>query len=140
MTRITRTGARLAALAVGGVLLAGCGTTEPTVTPRPVAADAPTPSLAAEFGVALLRKAEREIAARGKRAIRRSGAELHFIDVSCAGRDERRFTCETVARMRFGDRCRTVESTQRGFVRPDGDHDWTDRTVNARANDSELCP
>ena len=140
MTRSTRTSARLAALAIGGGLLAGCGTTESTVSPRPVAAAATTPSLDGEFGVALLRKAERETTARGKRAIRRAGAELQFIDVSCAADDARRFTCETVARSRFGDHCGTVESTQRGLVLPDGGYDWAARTVKDRANDSRLCP
>ena len=138
MTRTTSTGARLAALAVGGVLLAGCGSTETPVTPAVAAAT--TPSLAGAFGVALLRKVEREITVRGKRAIRVSGAELQFIDVSCAADDERRFTCETVARMRSGDHCGTVESTQRGVVLPDGDHDWANKAVSDRANDSKLCP
>jgi len=140
MTRITSTSARLAALAVGGVLLTGCGSIESPVTPPPAAAAAKTPGQAGAFGVALLGEVQREITARSKRAIRRSGAEVHFINVSCAADDERQFTCATVARMRSGDHCRTVESTQRGFVLPGGAHDWANRTVNDRANDSKLCP
>ena len=141
MTRTTSTGARLAALAIGGALLAACGSTESPVTPRPVVAAAATsPVLAGAFGAALLRKAEREITARGKRALRRSGAELQYIDVSCVAGDERRFTCETVARMRFADHCGTVESTQRGLALPDGEHHWASSPVSDRANDSELCP
>ena len=42
--------------------------------------------------------------------------------------------------MRSGDHCGTVESTQRGVVLPDGDHDWANKAVSDRANDSKLCP
>ncbi len=98
MTRITSTSARLAALAVGGVLLAGCGSIESPVTPPAAVAAAKTPVQAGAFGVALLGKVEREVTARSKRAIRRSGAEVHFVNVSCAADDERQFTCATVAR------------------------------------------
>jgi hypothetical protein len=141
MTRTTSTGARLAALAAGCLLLAGCGSAAPPVAPpRPVAVAATTPALAGARGVVLLRAAERELTARGGRAIRRSGAELLLIAASCAGTGERRFSCETVVRMRRGGECRTVESTQRGTVLPGGDQVWAGRTAGDRANDSRLCP
>jgi hypothetical protein len=140
MILTTSTTARLAVLAAGGVLLAGCGSAEPTVSPARVAAAATTPVLAGAVGAGLLHRIERRVADRHRRAILRSGAELLFVDVTCVGTDERRFTCATVSRARLDERCRTVESTRRGIVLPGGGHAWTDKTVGERANDSRLCP
>jgi hypothetical protein len=140
MILTTSATARLAVLAAGGVLLAGCGSAEPMVSPAPVAAAATTPVLAGAVGAGLLRKIERGVAGRLRRAIPRSGAELLVVDVSCVGTDERRFTCAAVTRARLDDRCRTVESTRRGIVLPGGGHAWIDKTVGNRANDSRLCP
>ena len=139
MTLKTSTAARLAAFAASGVLMA-CGSAESPVTPVPVAAADTTPVLAGALRPGLLRKVEREVAGRRRRAIRNAGAELLLVDVSCAGTDERRFTCKAVTRTRLDDKCGTVESTRRGIVLPGGGHVWSDRTVRDRANDSSLCP